>query len=64
MHRIDPIRPPEPRVEPVTPVRRARRTGDQRREPQRERQEQQEPGREPGSDAPPDDGRPHVDVRV
>lgn len=63
MDRIEPIRPRPPRAEPVPPARRTRHATDQDR--RRERDEQPDAQDRPGpGDEPPDDGRPHIDIRV
>ena len=61
-NRIEPIRPRSPGPEAIPAIRRPRRSGEEREQPEREAGEQRR--RPPQPPPPPDDGRPHVDVRV
>lgn len=65
MDRIDPIRGPAgpfPAPDAIPAIRRTKRSQDERERPdERDRQRRRQAPRQP---PPPDDGRPHIDVRV
>jgi hypothetical protein len=65
---LDPINPigPRPAREPqaVPAVRRPDGATDKEREQQGNRQQRRRPAQVPDLPPPPDDGRPHIDVRV
>jgi hypothetical protein len=59
--RIEPIRPRSPAPEPIPGIKRTDRSGERR---ERQDPEQRRDRREPPAEPPPDDGLPHIDVRV
>ena len=50
------------RIEPIPAIRRTKRSGEEREQPDPEGREKRR--RPPPPAPPPDDGQPHVDVRV
>jgi hypothetical protein len=61
-NRIDPIRSRSRAPEAIPAIRRPKRSGEEREQPERDADEQRR--RPPQPPPPSDDGLPHVDVRV
>jgi hypothetical protein len=62
---IQPIRGQPPAIQPIPPLTRTDRTEEKRRRDEEEqRRRKRRDGQGAPQDEPPDDGRPHVDIRV
>ena len=63
MDRIERIPPRPPAIQPIPALKRTDRPEEKRRRDEEERKRRKGRGRQE-PDGPPDDGLPHIDVRV
>ena len=64
MDPIQPIRGQPPAIQPIPPLTRTDRTEEKRRRDEEEQRRRKRREDQDADDEQPDDGRPHVDIRV